>query len=259
LGAKPSNLQIVGIALVLFSGVLLGVGIHHLVATGTCSSTGYSANYGPVPTCPAGTGWWFAFVFLGILGGVAGALMATNLGLVFAVVFGAIGFGALSLLLDSSTSSGTKVFAAIFGGTFALVGVSAAIGVLGSVLGSLRRSPKPAATRSDTAKSAFGTPQAASAFGDSSSGGDAILSAYNASRSPAPTVSVAGTPPAGAAGASASQLSPVNLVPGLQAAQRAAAKKDPLDELGKLADLHKSGALSEEEFATAKAKLLGEV
>lgn len=105
---QPSNLTIVGVALVLFSAILLGVGIHHVVATGTCSSTGYSANYGPVPTCPAGTGWWFAFLFGGIFGCLIGAAMARSVGLVFAGIFGAIGFGALSNLLDSSASTGTK-------------------------------------------------------------------------------------------------------------------------------------------------------
>jgi hypothetical protein len=112
LRAQPSNLRIAGVALLLFSGVLLGVGIHHLIATGTCSSTGYSANYGPVPTCPSGTGWWFAFVFGGVIGGLIGALMAGSLGLVFAGLFGAIGFGALSILFDSHTQSGEKVFGA---------------------------------------------------------------------------------------------------------------------------------------------------
>ena len=66
-------IAIAGGALLLFSAVLLGVGIHHLVATGTCSSTGYSGNYGPVPYCPSGTGWWFAFVFGGIIGCLIGA------------------------------------------------------------------------------------------------------------------------------------------------------------------------------------------
>src|SRR5881227_3899048 len=102
MGAKPSNTQIAGVALLLFSSVLLGVGMHHMIATGTCSSTGYSANYGPVPHCPSGTGWWFAFLFVGILGGLAGAAMAGSMGLIFAGIFGAIGFGALSIVLDSN-------------------------------------------------------------------------------------------------------------------------------------------------------------
>ena len=37
----------------------------------------------------------------------------------------------------------------------------------------------------------------------------------------------------------------------------APAPADPVDELKKLAELHASGALTDEEFATAKAKILG--
>jgi Short C-terminal domain len=263
LGSEPSNLRIVGVALLLFSSILLGVGIHHLVATGTCSSTGYSANYGPVPHCPSGTGWWFAFVFGGIIGSLAGALMAGSLGLVFAGIFGAIGFGSLSILLDPTAKSGEKLFAGIFGGCFAIVGVVAWIAVISSALGSLRR-PKPAtastAPRSRFSKapqpqpaSTFGTPEASSAFGTDSKDADPILSAYNASH--------AATPPASAPSPTMSTsqaVSPLNLVPGLQAAKHAASQ-DAVDELSKLADLHQKGALTDEEFASAKAKLLGQM
>jgi hypothetical protein len=243
LRAQPSNLQIVGVALLLFSAILLGVGIHHVIATGTCSSTGYSANLGPVPTCPSGTGWWFAFVFGGVIGSLVGALMAGSTGLVFGGMFSAIGFGALSNLLDSGAQTSEKLFSAIFGGCFALVGVAAGIGVIASSIGSLRTpsrksttSPVPAAT------SAFGTPQVSSALGTTSAVSDPILSAYNASRSAAP---------------SGSKPTPLNLVPGLHAALHAAAAADPIDELTRLADLHQKGALSDAEFASAKAKLLG--
>ncbi len=73
---QPSNRTIVGVAILLFTAVLMGVGIHHLVNTGTCSSTGYAANYGPVPYCPSGTGWWMAFLFIGIIGGIVGGALA---------------------------------------------------------------------------------------------------------------------------------------------------------------------------------------
>jgi membrane protease subunit (stomatin/prohibitin family) len=42
-----------------------------------------------------------------------------------------------------------------------------------------------------------------------------------------------------------------------QAAPAAAPTKDVTAELQKLADLHKSGVLTDEEFAAAKKKLLG--
>jgi Short C-terminal domain len=242
LRAQPSNLQIVGIALLLFSAVLLGVGIHHVVATGTCSSTGYSANYGPVPTCPAGTGWWFAFVFGGVIGSVIGALMAQSIGLVFAATFGGVGAGALSNLLDAGTQSGEKVFSAVFGGCFALVGVAAAISVIASAISSPRSTPKSSTTTQATVTtSAFGTPQASSALATGSPSSDPILSAYNASRGAAPGVVTA---------------TPLSLAPGLRTALHAAAA-DPVDELTRLADLHKKGALTDAEFASAKAKLLG--
>ncbi len=255
--SQPSNMRIAGVALLLFSAVLLGVGIHHLVATGTCSSTGYSANYGPVPYCPSGTGWWFAFVFGGIIGSLIGALMAGSMGLVFAGIFGAIGFGSLSILLDSSASSGTKVFAAVFGGCFAVVGVVAGGAV---ILGALRsvRAPsakKPTSSTLPGPTSAFGTPEASSAFGTDSASTDPIVSAYNASRAtaaraPAPTLTATPTP------TPTRTLTPLDLEPGLRAAMHGAGG-DLVDELGRLDALHRKGALTDAEFANAKAKLLG--
>jgi hypothetical protein len=249
---QPSNLRIAGVALLLFSAVLLGVGIHHLFLTGTCSSTGYSANYGPVPTCPSGTGAWFAFVFGGIIGAVAGALMAGSSALVFAGIFGAIGLGSLSILLDSGTQSGQKIFGAIFGGCFALVGAGAAAAVISSAVSAMRspnRAAAPATPRPVPA-TVFGTPQAASAFGAPSQQQDPILSAYEASRTAPASSGLAPAPPP-----RAPSLSPLGLIPGLQAAR--ASTSDPVQELTKLADLHQKGALTDVEFAKAKANLLG--
>jgi hypothetical protein len=48
---------------------------------------------------------------------------------------------------------------------------------------------------------------------------------------------------------------PINLLPGLQAARNAAGG-NAIDELSKLATLHEQGNLTDEEFASAKAKLL---
>jgi predicted lipid-binding transport protein (Tim44 family) len=251
--AKPTNLQIAGVALLIFSAILLGVGIHHMIAIGTCSSTGYSANYGPVPTCPSGTGAWFAFIFGGIIGGLAGALMAGSVALVFAGIFGAIGFGALSIVLDSSAHHSNKIFGAIFGACFALVGVAALIAVVGSAIGSLRRpASKPPPTRATppAPASAFGAPDASSAFGDNGTAADPILTAYSASQQPR------AAPPSQAGMTIAP--SPAALIPGLQAAARAKGH-DPVDELAKLSDLHKQGALTDQEFANAKAKLLGQM
>jgi hypothetical protein len=271
--------RIAGVAILLFSSVLLGVGIHHLVATGTCSSTGYSANYGPVPTCPSGTGWWFAFVFGGIFGCLIGSALAAGVGFVFAGIFGAIGFGALSIVFDSSASNGTKIFGAIFGGCFALVGVVAWIAILKNAFGSLR-APRPAApTATGTAASGpggspfgkteepvspFGTSEAASAFGTTSNEADPILSAYQASHASTPSTpsggSTASTAPAGHAAVvpAAGTATAGNLIAGLKQIRQAAANES-VDELSKLAELHRSGALTDAEFASAKAKLLGEM
>src|SRR5947209_12098735 len=120
-----SYVLIAGVSLLLFIAILLCVGMHHLIATGTCSSTGYSAHFGPVQHCPSGTGAWFAFVFGGIFGALIGAGMTGSTGLVFASIFGGIGFGSLSLLFDSHASSSPKIFAAAFGGCFAAVSVVA--------------------------------------------------------------------------------------------------------------------------------------
>lgn len=236
--------RIIGVALVLFTAVLLGVGIHHLVATGTCSSTGYSANYGPVPHCPAGTGWWMAFVFAGIIGGIAGGLMAGSIGLLFAGIFGGIGFGALSLLFDSNAQSSTQIFAAAFGGAFALVGVIAGLAVLGGALKSLRSSIGTGASKQvrygKTKVSSRGSGSAPSTTTFSTPSGSSV----------AITATGAGSSSMGVPSPSA-----LNLIPGLQAA-RSAAGGDAVDELSKLAALHERGGLTDEEFASAKAKLL---
>jgi len=239
---------------VLFSGVLLGVGIHHLVATGTCSSTGYAGNYGPVPYCPSGTGWWMLFLFAGIIGGIVGGFVSggSSVGLINGGIFTAIGFGALSLLFDSSASSGTQVFAGIFGGCFAVAGLAidgfvlaGAFRQMGSSSGRSKRSrggSSLTAFGGGGTTSAFGTPQStvtsatgSSAFGKPDKDADPILGAYAASSASA-TASAIGL--SGSTGGSPSMSA-------------------DLDSIAKLAELHKKGALTDEEFAREKAKLLG--
>jgi hypothetical protein len=259
---QPSNSQIIGVALVLFCTILLGVGIHHMVSIGTCSSTGYSANYGPVPHCPAGTGWWFAFLFGGIIGGLVGALMAGNVAMVFGGIFGGIGFGALSIVLDAHASSGTKIFGAIFGGCFAIVGVVAIFAVVRNAFSALSSASRGSGsngsgvTRSGLSGSGLsgsglsGSGLSGSGLGGSglggpapsASGGDPILGAYNAAQSTAPR------PAPRAVSPSVASFTPP-----------AAKSSNAVEELEKLADLHKRGAVTDAEFAAAKAKLLGEM
>jgi hypothetical protein len=230
-------MRIAGVAVLLFSSVLLGVGIHHLVATGTCSSTGYSGNFGPVPHCPSGTGWWVGFLMIGIFGGLIGAAMAGSAGLVFAGIFGGIGFGALTIVFDDTAVHGAKVFGAIFGGIFALVGVVALIVVVGGAVGGALRSLRPAQVRHGKTKT-------------TARGGPAP------SPPPPTTPQTMGVPTA--VPAAAPTTTPMSLIPGLQAA-RMAAGTDAVDELSKLSQLHQEGNLTDEEFASAKAKLLGQL
>jgi hypothetical protein len=115
--------MIAGIAIVLFTTILLAVGIHHLIHGGTCSSTGYT-RYGPAPQCPAGTGLWVAFLLAGIVGPILGALLAGIPNLVIPSMFTAIGLGSLTLLADDHTTSNQRTFAVVFGGCFLIAGLA---------------------------------------------------------------------------------------------------------------------------------------
>ncbi len=238
---QPSNRMIVGIAMLLFGGVLLGVGIHHVVKIGTCSSTGYSSHYGPVPYCPKGTGWWIAFMIGGIFLTVIGGLIAGGgaVGLILAITFGAIGAGALTVAFDSNVSSSKKTFGTIFGGSFLAFAALAALATLWVGLSRLSRGSSRRPAGSGPPVPSFGTsasPTASSAFGSSGGEPDAIMGAYSAgATAPTPTF-----------------RAPVTAPP-------AAGSADPVDRLAKLAELHKSGALTDEEFAREKAKLLGDM
>jgi hypothetical protein len=122
---QPSNRTIVGVAVLLLALVLLGVGLHHLIATGTCSTTGYN-EYGPVPHCPKGVGWWAGLLVGGIFLSIAGGVIAGGSGplLIAPVTFCAVGAGASSVALDSGVSSGNRTFGLIFGGFFLVAGLT---------------------------------------------------------------------------------------------------------------------------------------
>jgi hypothetical protein len=238
--AGPSNMTIVGMAILLFGSILLGVGIHHLIATGTCSSTGYSANYGPVPTCPSGTGAWMGFLFGGIVLGLIGGFMLASSGPfsispIFFGIFGGIGFGAMSLLIDSKVSSGSQVFGGIFGGCFAVVGVGAGIAMIRGIIGTSGGSTGSSSKSSSSARivsNAFSPSSGRSSRGNSGSPRDVVSGMADLTRTLRNVAS--------------------------QAAAPSSASSDPLDQVEKLAALHSSGALTDEEFAREKAKILGE-
>jgi hypothetical protein len=92
---------IIGGALVGFFGLgMLVLGAVHAFANGTCSTTGYSANYGPVPHCAKGIGWWGGMLTLGIFVALAGGVLFAHrdlgtspVSVVAAVLAAAIGVG----------------------------------------------------------------------------------------------------------------------------------------------------------------------
>jgi Short C-terminal domain len=205
-----------------------------MVATGTCSSTGYSANYGPVPHCPKGTGWWFGFLFGGVWMVVLGAFVSggSTLLLLMPTLFTAIGAGALTVGFDSHAAHGAKTFGYIFGGAFAAAGL---IPLVILVVVRLRKvmSGHPAA-RPPTALAS--SPLAGNtAFGSPHFEPDAILGAYAQSASVQPVATTVG------------------------AAAGSPARSDVFDKIAKLSELHKSGALTDDEFSREKAKLLAEL
>ncbi len=256
---QPSNRVIIGVAIVLFASVLTGVGIYHLIKTGTCSSTGYSANYGPVPFCPAGTGAWIGFLIGGIFLTLIGGAMAMSVGLAIGPMFMAIGVGSIAVAFDKGNSSGQTIFALVFGGFFLLGGAIPTLYVIWGGIKSLRAPspstgvggmPRPTPGRATVATSspsfgtagaatAFGTPDAASAFGSTTSEPDAILGAYTSGGQPRTVV-----PP---------------VAPVAQPMRAAPQAGDVVDKIAKLADLHTRGALTDDEFTREKAKLLGEL
>jgi len=252
---QPSTRTIIGVAVLLFGAILFGVGIHHLVATGTCSSTGYSANYGPVPYCPKGTGYWFLFLFGGIFMVIIGGLVsgASSVILILPTVFLAIGIGSLTVAFDSQASSGSKTFALIFGGAFALFGAIPAffvgVGAIRKLGGSPRSSPGGGSSGGSLASSSLagGGSLGSSAFGGSTSQPDAILGAYAAS----PTITSTTLAPQG--------TSPATPTAPSMPISSGRSSNDVLDKIARLSELHKSGALTDEEFNREKAKLLSEL
>jgi hypothetical protein len=269
---QPSNRTIAGVAILLFTAVLMGVGIHHLISTGTCSSTGYAANYGPVPYCPSGTGWWMAFLFIGIIGGIVGGFIAggSTVGLINGSIFTAIGVGSFTVVFDKHASS--KAFAGVFGGCFAVVGGIILMFVLASAFRSARtssgrpRGTGPAGARliGSRTTSAFGTPHTVgagssgtSAFGTSGKDVDPIMGAYAAGHGGGAEI---GLPGSGLSNSGLAYSGLGSLSGGVGAATPPSTGGDAgsdLDSLSKLADLHKAGALTDDEFAREKAKLLG--
>ena len=135
-GAEPTRLpldlrMVFGLGLVGLGIGMLCLGIFHGFEHGSCSTTGYSRNYGPVPHCGKGTGWWMLMLMAGLVVAGAGAVLARSVGsLMIPLVFVAIGAPSIALalgnhghlLLNASSNSG-KIFVGVFGGCFVVAGL----------------------------------------------------------------------------------------------------------------------------------------
>jgi hypothetical protein len=117
---KPSKRVIVAVAGSLLGWMLVAIALHALMSTGTCSSNGYT-QYGPVPHCPKGSGWYSVFLTVGIfLSAGFGVVVGSN----FACSGLFLAIGVSSLLVAFSHHPRTGVaFPAVFGGGFLIGGL----------------------------------------------------------------------------------------------------------------------------------------
>jgi hypothetical protein len=148
-GPKPAAdaSLILGLAVMGLGAALFSLGIFHGFAHGSCSTTGYSGRYGPVPHCASGIGWWMLLLTGGIFMALGGAALSGMAGSILApLIFIAIGapFIALGLrsgdgqLVYGSSSSTGKLEVAIFGACFAIAGLAWGVIAARKVLPRLR-------------------------------------------------------------------------------------------------------------------------
>ena len=121
-GSAVAMPVLAGVAVVGLGYGLLSVGIYHLFANGSCSTTGYSRHYGPVQHCASGIGWWLLTGAVGAALAFAGSMLTKGLGglgLLFVAIgapFAALGLnGSSAHLLQGSSSSSGHIFSGIFG------------------------------------------------------------------------------------------------------------------------------------------------
>jgi hypothetical protein len=140
---------IVGLAVMALGAGLFGFALFHAFAHGSCSSTGYSAHYGPVARCAGGTGWWMLLLLGGIftalggaaLSGIAGTMLAPVMFIAIGAPFLALGLGAGHGQLAYNTSPSTgRLEVGIFGACFLIAGLGWAVFAGRSVVSGLRGS-----------------------------------------------------------------------------------------------------------------------
>jgi hypothetical protein len=227
----------------------------HLLETGTCASGG---PYVSARQCPSGTGGWIAGLTLSIFAGLIASLVfvATARGkvgwgsIVFGAFFTVTGLvaGYAALFDDKAVSApGAQLGGLIVAGVFLSMGlIPLALGIKALQVsrreGGLLSAAGHAVERRFSGLGAGGDPKPPGAVPDL--GGSGLARAPAASPRRAPRAAAPTVPP------STWQM---------PARPTAAPRTDPLDQLAKLAELRKSGVLTEAEFQAQKAKLLGEV
>jgi hypothetical protein len=129
----PLDLRlIIGLAILCLGAALFGVGLFHGFSNGSCSTTGYTAHYGPVPHCGKGIGWWVMIVTLAVFVAAGGAMLSRTANTVLVpIMFMALGapFLALGLrptqahlVLGTSAATG-RLETGIFGACFLIAGL----------------------------------------------------------------------------------------------------------------------------------------
>jgi hypothetical protein len=119
----------IGVGMAVLAAVLAGGALHSLMEVGTCSTTGFSSQVGPVPQCPSGSTEQDIFLPASLLLSILVGL--TPLGLWgLAALFTGVGVGPLLLELGSGPKGVSDGFLVAFGGAFLVCGLGIAIGLL---------------------------------------------------------------------------------------------------------------------------------
>lgn len=273
----------VGTAVGLLGNVMIGVAIFHLLQQGSCG------NFGQ-PTCSAGVGWYVAMIPVGIIASMVGIFLGS--GALFVTTFLAVGLGAMAAAAVGSNGS-MRAFGWVFGGVFAAVGALAVAGrlALGRMLAGQQAdtarliatgAPATAVVTDvkDTGVTINDNPQVLLTVRIEPADGRPpydSTATRTVSRVAIPRVGdrmavrldpadpqrwlpVGELPVSGAEAAPAAPAGPVAPAGGQLVEPPPAAvpapSSSPVDELGKLNDLRLRGALTEDEFAQAKSRLL---